>query len=99
MTKEHAIPYLLHSYCSIKLKNEKFKNIDFTQIDWNKEPFIINFINWYYENNNSSSESECYTYIKAKLENKIIINEELLKNEVKKGKQYIIVKLEQKILY
>lgn len=76
LTKVHDIPYLLHSYCNINLKNEKFKNIDFIQNDSDNEQFRIKFIIWYYENNNSSSESECYTYIKAKLETKIIINEE-----------------------
>ena len=77
LTKAHDIPYLLHSYCNINLKNEKFKNLDFTQNNWDNEQFRINFINWYYKHNNAASEFECYTYIKAKLENKITINEEL----------------------
>ena len=78
LTKLHNIPYLLHTYCNINLKNKIFKNIDFNQTDWDNENFRIKFINWYFENNNTSSEGECMSYLKAKLENKILINEDTL---------------------
>ena len=37
--KLHNIPYLLHTYCNINLKNKIFKNIDFNQTDWDNENF------------------------------------------------------------
>ena len=52
----------------------------------------MSFINWYFNNNNNSSESECLTYIKTKLENKISINFDEIKNEIKSGKQSNIIK-------
>ena len=92
ITKEHNIPYLLHTYCNINIKNEKFNNIEFSQNDWDNEIFRTKFINWYFEKNNQSIESDCLAFIKVKFENKIIINEDLLKNEIKKGKIYINMK-------
>ena len=65
LTKQHNIPYILHSYCTLNIKNKIFENIEFIQNDWNQKEFRMSFINWYFNNNNNnSSESECLTYIK-----------------------------------
>ena len=51
----------------------------------------MSYINWFF-NNNNASESECLTYIKTKLENKITININQIKNEIKSGKLSNILK-------
>ena len=33
LTKQHTIPYILHSYCNENLKNKIFENIEFNQKD------------------------------------------------------------------
>ena len=58
LTKNHSIPYTLHSYCNINKKNQIFENINFTQSDWDNKEFRRKYINWYFTNNNSASESE-----------------------------------------
>ena len=92
LTKNHQIPYTLHSYCNIKKKNQIFDNINFTQSDWDNKEFRRKYINWYFTNNNNASESECFTYIKTKFEHKILIDCKLLNNEIKAGKHSNILK-------
>jgi len=45
LTKSYNVPYLLHSYCNNNLKNEKLKNIVFTQIEWDNENLELNLLN------------------------------------------------------
>ena len=39
LTTDHNIPYLLHTYNNVKLKNKKFTEVDFDQNNWNQVTF------------------------------------------------------------
>jgi uncharacterized protein (DUF2344 family) len=54
--------------------------------------YRLSYIHWYFSVTINTSESECLTYIKTKLENKININLQVLQKEIKSGKHVIILK-------
>lgn len=56
LTKDHNIPYLLHTYNNVNLKNKKFTEVDFDQNNWNQITFRNEYLLWLIGNNNNLSE-------------------------------------------
>ena len=79
LTKNHNLPYISHSYSNINTINEIFDNIKFNEKEWKSLEFRKEYIKWFFSNNKDASESECFNYIKCKLESKFNINNDLKK--------------------
>ena len=92
LTKNHNIPYPLHTYFTESARKDIFEKINFTQNDWLKKEFRMRYIHWFFDNNKEATENECFTFIKIKFEDKIKLEINELKSEIKTAKLSTILK-------
>lgn len=83
LTRNHFIPNLYNLHILILKKDVIYKNIIYVQENLNEYQFRKSYLKLFFETYNDTSEVKCYNYIKIKFENKININEDIIKEIAK----------------